>query len=116
MIPKEKVHLEELWNNGNRFYPDRIKFCIDRKLKVISIDEEMHIDMENELYDNGSSSQDIFGGDIIMDDPVNLRTHIVWEAHPNIERNRELGIGSGRPITDQKIIDELFPILTSWVI
>ncbi|MBQ8007393.1 MAG: hypothetical protein IJ526_09455 [Lachnospiraceae bacterium] len=116
MIPKDKIALQDLWENGNKFYPDRIKFCIDRKQKTISIDEEMHIDMENELYDNGSSPQDIFGGDIVIDDYNSLKTHIVWEAHPNIERNRELGTGYGRPITDQTLIDELFQILTSWVI
>ena len=40
---------------------------------------------------------------------------VVWEAHPNIDRNRELGIGRGRELTDQKIVDELFDILKTWI-
>ena len=60
-----------------------------------------HIDLENELYDNGSENGDIFGGNI-MKDPI----EVVWEAHPNIERNRTLGIGRGREITDQKTQEE----------
>lgn len=41
---------------------------------------------------------------------------IVWEAHPNIARNKELGIGFGRELTDQKTIDELFDILKMWIV
>ncbi len=40
---------------------------------------------------------------------------IRWEAHPNIERNREYGIGSGRMLTDNNIQLELMEILTDWV-
>ena len=88
-----------------------VKFCIDRKKKLVAIDGDMHIDLENELYDNGSDSCDIYGGNI-MKNPV----EVVWEAHPNIDRNKELGIGRGRELTDQRTIDELFDILKSWII
>ena len=39
---------------------------------------------------------------------------IVWEGHPNIERNRSLG-GHGRLITDENTISELSEILYDWV-
>lgn len=61
-------------------------------------------------YDNGSDFEDIYGGNI-MKDPV----EVIWEAHPNIERNRTLGIGRGREITDEKTADELFEILKEWI-
>ncbi len=115
MIIKQRVSLEEILKNGNQDYHDRVKFCIDRSRRVVAIDRSFHIEMEYELYDDGSNPQDIFGGDIVIDDISNLKTHIVWEAHPNIERNRMLGIGNGRPLTDEAIIAELSEILTEWV-
>ena len=42
------------------------KFCIDIKRRRICIDEEMHIDMEHELFDDGSEYGDVFGGDIVF--------------------------------------------------
>ena len=111
MVLQKKETLENLIQNGNRFFPDIIKFCIDIKRKKVCIDEEMHIDMEHMLYDDGSEYKDIFGGNILIDcDPPK----VVWEAHPNIERNRTLG-GHGRLITDEKTIDTLSQILFDWI-
>ena len=91
--------------------PDTINVFINCYfIWIVAIDGDMHIDLENELYDNGSENGDIFGGNI-MKDPI----EVVWEAHPNIERNRTLGIGRGREITDQKTKDELFDILKTWI-
>ncbi len=87
-----------------------VKFCIDRKRKIVAIDADMHIDLEYELYDSGSDNKDIYGGNI-MKEPL----EVVWESHPNIERNRELGIGRGRELTDQATIDDLFEILKTWI-
>ena len=111
MVLSDPVTIEELKTNGNRFFPDMIKFCIDRKRRVVCIDDEMHIDMEHMLYDNGSAYEDIFGGNIMTDcEPW----EIVWEAHPNIERNRSLG-GRGRLLEDKAVISELTGILNEWV-
>ena len=77
MILREKIDIEELINNSSNYYPDRIKFCIDRKRKVVSVDE----------------------------------VSVLWEAHPNINRNIQLGIGKGRELTDTK----LFDILKEWI-
>ena len=111
MILREKADIEDLITNGNRFYPDMIKFCIDIKRRVVCIDDDMHVDMEHMLYDDGSEYEDIYGGNIMIDcDPY----EVIWEAHPNIERNRVLG-GAGRIITDQATIDRLSEILYEWV-
>ena len=110
MVIKEIIDLEDIWTNHNHYYDDMVKFCIDKKRIVVAIDADMHIDVENELYDDGSEVRDIYGGNI-MKDPV----EVIWEAHPNIDRNRELGIGRGRELTDQATVDELFDILKSWI-
>ena len=112
MILKNKIKLDDLIENSNNFYLDRIKFCIHKPTGVVSIDEEFHIDMEYEICDEVGTMSDIYGGDILLD-PVG----IVWEAHPNIERNREAGIPSnGRLLTDEAIINELTEIIKKWVI
>ena len=110
MILKDITTLDEIWKNYNHYYDDMVKFCIDKRKGIVAIDADMHIDLENELYDAGSEIIDIFGGNI-MKDPV----EVIWESHPNIDRNREHGIGRGRELTDQATIDELFEILKKWI-
>ncbi|MCQ2536265.1 MAG: DUF5674 family protein [Lachnospiraceae bacterium] len=111
MILKESIELEKLINEGNKFFPDMIKFCIDIKRRVVCIDEEMHIDMEHVLYDDGSEYEDIYGGNIMIDEET---PYVVWEAHPNIERNKVLG-GHGRLLQDEAVIETLNGILVKWV-
>ena len=115
MVLKERTSLRDLIEKGEKHYRDRIKFCIDRARRVVAADSSFHIEMEYELYDDGSNPTDIFGGDIVIDDLDTLKNHIVWEAHPNIEQNRLLGIGYGRPLTNEIIIEELKDILTEWI-
>ena len=114
MVLKDKISIDDLINNGNSCYPDRIKFCIDIKNEIVAIDESMHIDMEYELLDEGSNPENIYGGDIIIDKRPEYS--FVWEAHPNLERNRLNGTGVGRRLDDVNIIDKLFDILKQWVI
>ncbi len=111
MILTDKIELEKLIETGNRFFPDMIKFCIDIRRSRVCIDEEMHIDMEYMLYDDGSEYEDIYGGNIMIDTKP---YEVIWEAHPNIERNRSLG-GHGRLITDEETISRLSEILYEWV-
>ena len=111
MIIRQITSLEELISNSNNYYPDRIKFCIHKPTQTISIDMFYHTDMENELIDEIGTDKDIFGGDILLD-PVG----VIWEAHPNIARNIELGTAqNGRELKDRTIIDELFDILKYWI-
>lgn len=114
MILQNKTSIDDIFENGKHFYPDRVKFCVDRKRKIVSIDEEMHVDMEYELLDNGSSPDDIFGGDFVFEG-IPYKRHIVWEAHPNIERNRLLGLGQGRKLDDYDTIEELKSVLLEWL-
>ncbi len=110
MILREPIDIDKLWKLEPHYFPDMVKFCIDRKRRVVAVNEEMHIDLEHELYDDGSSDSDIYGGNILKD-PV----AVIWEAHPNISRNKELGIGTGRTLTDQPTIDDLFEILKIYI-
>ena len=110
MIIRDITEINDIWSEHNHYYDDMVKFCIDKKRRVVAIDADMHIDLENELYDDGAAPSDIYGGNI-MKDPI----EVIWEAHPNIARNKELGIGRGRELTDQATIDELFEILKYWV-
>ena len=113
MSIEELIDLDDNWANHNHYFDDMVKFCLDRKRRVMALDREMHIEMEHELYDDGSDYKDIFGGDILTD--AN-EIQIIWEAHPNIERNRDLGIGAGRELTDQAIIEELTEIVREWIL
>ena len=112
MILRNKIYLEDLIKNSNQYYPDRIKFCIHKPTCTVSIDREFHIDMEYELIDEVGEARNIYCGDLLLD-PV----QILWEAHPNIDRNREMGTASnGRLLKDEKLIAQLFDILKQWII
>ncbi len=110
MILRDIISVEELFSSEPQYFPDKVKFCLDVKRKVVAVLGEMHTDMEYELYDDGSEMTDIYGGNI-MKSPVSVE----WEAHPNIDRNRELSIGAGRLITDEAMKEKLLGILTYWI-
>lgn len=114
MVLKEKITVKKMIEEYSHYTDYMIKFCIDIKRRALAIDREMHIEMEHELYDDGSEYTDIFGGNLLIEDAEII--DVEWEAHPNIERNRQLGIGRGREITDQTVIDELKGILDEWII
>lgn len=111
MVLHDIVDIKNMIENGNQHFPDMIKFCIDKKRRVVCIDEEMHIEMEHMLFDDGSNYEDIYGGNIMIDTD---NYEIIWEAHPNIERNKKLG-GNGRLLTDVSTIEELKNILFEWI-
>lgn len=113
MVLKDKINKETMINEYHHYAEDIIKFCIDRKRRKVALDREMHIEMEHELYDDGSDYSDIFGGNIVIEDDDVI--DIEWEAHPNIERNRMLGIGAGRELTDKNTVNELTLILRDWI-
>ncbi len=52
MIIKEPISLNDIWTDHNHYYDDMVKFCLDRKRRVVAIDADMHSDLENELYDD----------------------------------------------------------------
>ena len=111
MIIKEITLIDDLLANSNNYYPDRLTFCIQKPTKTLSIYLYYHIDLEHVLEDELGTDKDIYGGDILLD-PI----EILWEAHPNIQRNAELGTPqNGRVLKDQRIIDELFEILKYWI-
>ncbi|MCR5590051.1 MAG: hypothetical protein K6F73_00830 [Lachnospiraceae bacterium] len=111
MIIREITMLDDLIAGSNNYYPDRIKFCIHKPTRTVSIDLFYHTDMENELIDETGTDKDIYGGDLMLD-PIG----VLWEAHPNIARNAEAGTPqNGRELKDADVIDELFEILKYWI-
>ena len=49
MILKEPIDLEQLWEMEPQYFPNMMKFCLDRKRRVVAVNEEMHNDLEYEL-------------------------------------------------------------------
>ena len=107
MILTKKMTIDELKDIDNGYYPDRIKFCVDIERKIVAINEEIHNDMEIELYDDGSKESSIFGGDIILKPEIS----VLWEAHP-----KELNIGQGRLLSDETYKQRCFDVLKQWII
>ena len=56
-----KISVSELQEMANKMYGTLVKADVDVAKKIIIVDMEMHVDGEQELLENGSSQQDLWG-------------------------------------------------------
>ena len=56
-----KISVSELQEMANKMYGTLVKADVDVVKKIIIVDMEMHVDGEQELLENGSSQQDLWG-------------------------------------------------------
>ena len=56
-----KITVLELQEMANKMYGTLVKADVDVAKKIIIVDMEMHVDGEQELLENGSSQQDLWG-------------------------------------------------------
>ena len=54
MVLKEKKAFDTVVKDLNHWFPDRIKFCLDRKRRVIALDRELGIGAGRELTDQAT--------------------------------------------------------------
>ncbi len=54
MVLKEKIPFDTMVMDLNHWFPDRIKFCLDRKRRVIALDRVLGIGAGRELTDQAT--------------------------------------------------------------
>ncbi len=57
----DKISVAELKGMADKMYGTLVKADVDVAKKIVIVDMEMHVDGEQELLENGSSQQDLWG-------------------------------------------------------
>lgn len=57
----DKISVKELEKIANKIYGSFVKGVVDVKQKLLVIDAEMHVDLEQYLLEHGSKQSDLWG-------------------------------------------------------
>ena len=63
-IIKTPVSFNEIWENRETEFTEIIKIVVDIDKEIISIDGELHADLETLLLENGSEQKNLWGANL----------------------------------------------------
>ena len=63
----EKISKEELRQIAERTFGDMVKAVVDIAKEIVMIDAELHADIEQNMLENGSNQEDLWGINIYPD-------------------------------------------------
>ncbi len=63
----DKISVKELQQMADKMYGNLVKADVDIAKKIVIIDMEMHVDGEQELLENGSKQEDLWGINLKLD-------------------------------------------------
>ncbi len=89
----DEITRKELEVIATDLYGDLIKGVVDIKREIICIGGEMHADSEEVLLNDGSSQEDLWGFNILMDRPK--EDCLIYESLINIrpkDNNKDLEV------------------------
>lgn len=69
LILKTPLPLQEIQENHNHFYQTMVKIVVDLEEKILALDAEMHADLEQNLLEQGSLQNNLWGANIYFDKP-----------------------------------------------
>jgi hypothetical protein len=111
-IIKEQISLSELEEMAKNMFGNLVKAVVDVEKKIMAVDAPMHSDEENELIQNGSSQQDLWG--------INLRPKF-YGTDDFVEFDSMINLRPGqgnrsRSIDNPKICDKIIEIVNKLVV
>ena len=110
-ILSEKILLADLPSLENeKFFPDMIKAVVDIDKRIVALNAEMHVDLEQFLLDAGSMQKNLYGINIYCDGDVEFDSAI------NPPRNREAGFPRvGRYVADPDARRIILEVVDKWI-
>lgn len=66
-ILNKKMKIADLWQSDCIYNDEMVKAVVDVKRRVLAIDAEMHADIEQELLQDGSQQDDLWGINLYPD-------------------------------------------------
>jgi len=94
-IVNQSISRKELNDLAKEYYEDLIKGVVDVKSEVIALGGEMHADAEDALLKEGSEQSDLWGFNILLDNPK--EECLIYESFINIrprDNNKDLEVKS----------------------
>ena len=92
------------------FDENMVKAVVDIGKKLIAIDAEMHVDLEQMLLENGSAQKNLYGFNIYFDGDIE------YDSMINPPRNREAGYPRvGRYVADPEARERIQEIVKKWI-
>ena len=66
-IIKDQIKIHELKQMSEKMFGNLVKGVIDIKKEILAVDAEMHVDLEKELLEKGSTQNDLWGINLYYD-------------------------------------------------
>jgi hypothetical protein len=63
-IIKQAVPINEIWNSKESDFVEMLKVVVDVEKEILTVDAELHADLEQLLIENGSDQQNLWGANI----------------------------------------------------
>jgi hypothetical protein len=110
-IVTTKVSLSELRNIAKVFHKSMIKGVVDIENEIIAFGGEYHMDANNVLIDNGSSQANLWGFNIIFEQPREL-----WIEYTSLINIRPQAKNFDMEVQDESVREKMRRIINSKVL
>lgn len=110
IVLKEKISIEKLNTMAQNFFSEMIKGVVDVDKELLSLDAELHSDLEGMLLESGSKQNSLWGINIY---PHNVGEDFVeFDSMINIRPSQN---NRSRGIEDENIRKKVMGIVAKWI-
>lgn len=109
-ILEEPISIEELKKIASDTFGDLVKAVVDVRQSLVSIDAELHSDLEALLLENGSQQQDLWG--------INFYPYLEHDDFLEFDSMINMRPSQGnmsRGVDDESIRKEILETVNRWV-
>jgi hypothetical protein len=104
------IYLDEMKKIASDTFGDLVKAVVDVRQNLLSIDAELHSDLEALLLDNGSKQQDLWG--INFYPFLERDDFLEFDSMINMRPSRG---NMSRGVDDETVRDEIIGVVDRWV-
>ena len=107
----EKITVEELRGMAEKTYGEIVKANVDIAQRIIVVDAELHVDIEQFMLDNGSRQEDLWGLNLYPDQ-FGSEDFIEFDSMTNIRPQQG---NRSRYVEDAVVREEIIKIVSEVV-
>ncbi len=102
------ISINEIKEKYNHFFENLLKIVVDLEKKIIAIDAELHVDLEQYLLESGSSQNNLWGANIYFNKPSFIEYTSLINIRPALN-NKSM------EIQDEKIKNSVFETVNNLI-
>ncbi|MEK7093492.1 MAG: DUF5674 family protein [Patescibacteria group bacterium] len=110
-IVETTIALSDLRDVAKEFYDDMVKGAVDIENDIAAFGGEYHIDASNVLVEQGSHQGDIWGFNVLLDQPKES-----WIEYTSLINIRPQAGNRGMEVMDAKVRDRMKKILDALIV